>query len=93
MDVLVKYFKGEPLKNIDSTCLSPYLLWFDMPTPMAVLQLSADGKLLVKYFKRQPLRNIDSTCLSPYLLWFDMPTPMAVLQIVSYWLNTLKENL
>ena len=52
-----------------------------MPTPMAVLQMSAVGKLLVKYFKGEPLKNIDSTCLSPYLLWFDMPTPMAVLQM------------
>ena len=53
--LLVKYFQGEPLKNIDSTCHSPYLLWFNMPTPMAVLQMSADGKLLVKNFQGEPL--------------------------------------
>ena len=43
-DVLEKYLQGESLKSSITTCLSAYLLWFDMPTPAVVSQMSVDGK-------------------------------------------------
>ena len=40
---LVAYLKGESLESANTACLSPFLLWFDVPTPSAVSQMSIDG--------------------------------------------------
>ena len=45
MDLLVKYLQGEMLKGHKLSHLTPYLTWFDIPTPAQISKILVEGKI------------------------------------------------
>lgn len=43
MDLLVKYLQGEVLKGNELSHLTPYLTWFDIPTPAQISKILVEG--------------------------------------------------
>ena len=44
MELLVKYLQGEVLKGYELLQLTPYLTWFDIPTPTNISNIIVEGE-------------------------------------------------